>query len=497
MPRVPDAGRFTPTPVGKTSISFSISATLPVHPHARGEDLREIQKLNHNRFTPTPVGKTFAVVIGRPRLPVHPHARGEDEQMHVDVLLAVRFTPTHVGKTLSTCEHAEPSRFTPTRVGKTSTAAVACVDSCGSPPRAWGRQPYGHPATQQSSVHPHARGEDVRPTLAKHSCGSPPRTWGRREPALRARDHLSVHPHARGEDWRCLILSADCGSPPRTWGRHALAACGRALHRFTPTRVGKTTRDLDGMHRLAVHPHARGEDLLPRAARTRLLRGSPPRRGEDDITHTLEPARLTRFTPTHVGKTARRLLWRAFRAVHPHARGEDGLLACIVGLLIRFTPTHVGKTSSWPCRQTPWTRFTPTHVGKTLEEYIVSPATRFTPTRVGKTSTLASTTKPPQRFTPTPVGKTSWHGPGRRTSSRFTPTPVGKTELSRSSCAVNRFTPTHVGKTTPAKPERRATWRFTPTHVGKTWTKASRPDLATVHPHARGEDMSDAPCTVW
>ena len=153
--------------------------------------------------------------------------------------------------------------------------------------------------------------------------GSPPRPWGRRTIARSTRSRVrftptpvgttwksphqrpisSVHPHARGDDLSPLEhAKAVLGSPPRPWGRlRGESASTMRFLRFTPTPVG-TTRDVQFEAPAgAVHPHARGDDtedstlMLP-------LPGSPPRpwgRQRD-----LAGAELgLRFTPTPVGTT--------------------------------------------------------------------------------------------------------------------------------------------------------------------------------------------------
>ncbi len=92
----------------------------------------------------------------------------------------------------------------------------------GSPPRTWGR-----------------RNQKIRCGYCWF--GSPPRTWGRRIPSPRSllsfwftpthvgktgylrsqNSGTTVHPHARGEDVYCRARNSQVlGSPPRTWGRH-------------------------------------------------------------------------------------------------------------------------------------------------------------------------------------------------------------------------------------------------------------------------------------
>ena len=252
------------------------------------------------------------------------------------------------------------------------------------------------------------------------------------------------------------------------WGKLAPALeCG-ALLRFTPTRVGKT--------RCAQHPLHR----------------------------------TSRFTPTRVGKTAQVVsgvlrsggspprVWgkRGFsfrlvryRAVHPHACGENCSPRGILRAFFRFTPTRVGKTCAlwiaWQplpgspprvwgkllsgvCRPTDL-RFTPTRVGKTQEcADGLDCRTRFTPTRVGKTGGFDGGPVGGVRFTPTRVGKTRQLVRNLQRQLRFTPTRVGKTHiLLREPFEHRRFTPTRVGKTSDMQKHLRHQ-RFTPTRVGKT-----------------------------
>ena len=134
-------GRFTPTPVGKTSKVASAGIKTAVHPHACGENSRGSTVLaiaNGSpprlwgkpplatgtlpgwRFTPTPVGKT--------------------KFSELTLFGECRFTPTPVGKTF--CKHdlsGTLERFTPTPVGKT-----------------WS----GVAPEQYRTVHPHACGEN-------------------------------------------------------------------------------------------------------------------------------------------------------------------------------------------------------------------------------------------------------------------------------------------------------------------------------------------------
>ena len=212
-------------------------------------------------------------------------------------------------------------RFTPTHVGNTRWCEKAAA---GTP------------------VHPHARGEYAALNkAASRLIGSPPRTWGIRQCHGRRRTQCrftpthvgntrlsngsiiqgTVHPHARGEYAAVVgIARSSVGSPPRTWGIQHTSGYGNAPYRFTPTHVGNTLRRGWCHTREPVHPHARGEYVvpLPTAGATN---GSPPR------TWGIQEQRCGRhrrgrFTPTHVGNTSYSSLRRQAMAVHPHARGE-------------------------------------------------------------------------------------------------------------------------------------------------------------------------------
>jgi len=171
--------RFTPTCVGNTRSAFSASATAAVHPHVRGEYVRDCRAVNPDdgspprawgihpplmlppeaqRFTPTCVGNTRARIVGHWLTPVHPHVRGEYGQQGEDGNAECGSPPRAWGIRCSCRSSVRRSRFTPTCVGNTPPA----------PP------PIPAPA-----VHPHVRGEYG--VIANRCCpgyGSPPRAWG-------------------------------------------------------------------------------------------------------------------------------------------------------------------------------------------------------------------------------------------------------------------------------------------------------------------------------
>ena len=238
------------------------------------------------------------------------------------------------------------------------------------------------------AVHPHARGDDsTARSAAKGGAGSPPRAWGRR--ALLALQHRherftptrvgttprsappapawAVHPHARGDDViRPISKRAASGSPPRAWGRRCHQCQGRLRYRFTPTRVGTTFGRRPWGTCWAVHPHARGDDSGITAIDD-TFRGSPPRAWG----RRLRPGgtqRDRRFTPTRVGTTCLMAYYGSRGSVHPHARGDD-VTESVASTTARGSPPRAWGRLVQAFPFIPSLRFTPTRVGTTLREH--------------------------------------------------------------------------------------------------------------------------------
>ncbi len=213
-----------------------------VHPHLRGEYLRSLQQPRQRYwFTPTCVGNTHRFEPGRRLSSVHPHLRGEYSSF--------------------------------------SQLGESCP---GSPPPAWGIRWRG----VRSRI-PHR----FTPTCVGN-------TAGRRT----ARKVGSVHPHLRGEyDRRVGHCRAGHGSPPPAWGIQDAMTLGAVYVRFTPTCVGNTSTGDPPVYLLSVHPHLRGEYVLPLLL-NRPSAGSPPP-AWGILRAPLAPALASRFTPTCVGNT--------------------------------------------------------------------------------------------------------------------------------------------------------------------------------------------------
>ena len=133
-----------------------------------------------------------------------------------------------------------------------------------------------------SEKHPHVRGEDSSKTMStRRPLETPPRAWGRRSPVYRianfegntptcvgktlfsryARHTCKKHPHVRGEDTSITVRAIIVvETPPRAWGRRRKPGLTPRLSRNTPTCVGKTQTGVLKTGEIEKHPHVRGED---------------------------------------------------------------------------------------------------------------------------------------------------------------------------------------------------------------------------------------------
>ena len=320
---------------------------------------------------------------------------------------------------------------------------------------------------------------------------------------------MAVHPHACGENIdRHLQLGGNDrftptrvgktsrsygplahrrGSPPRVWGKLVNLSNYSRVWRFTPTRVGKTVFGGNTPASIAVHPHACGENALG-LIDTDGADGSPPRVW---------------------GK-----LWlpffRAFsRPVHPHACGENVLTLALRVAGLGSPPRVWGKLvlTVGPPRRV---RFTPTRVGKTVIWVTSSTNSTVHPHACGENDQVARQLTDQVRFTPTRVGKTArdsvlfdvlcgspprvWgklaQAVRRMGFVWFTPTRVGKTRLPQIPTAGKPVHPHACGENVQYLVVPRLTRRFTPTRVGKTRRPVVREHTRTVHPHACGENST-------
>ena len=212
------------------------------------------------------------------------------------------------------------------------------------PAHAGNRAPPGAVRAARA-VHPRARGEQsAAASKGSVTIGSSPRTrgtvtrnpmTGRRPrfiPAhagnsrcrIRPAGALPVHPRARGEQAVLLAMAADRpGSSPRTRGTVAMEHGKLVEERFIPAHAGNRRSTTHLRKTPPVHPRARGEQRWRRRAVMLCCGSSPRTRGTARI--TFGAGIHQRFIPAHAGNSSSAPAHAGTRAVHPRARGEQGL----------------------------------------------------------------------------------------------------------------------------------------------------------------------------
>ena len=172
-------------------------------PRAWGTPIRSPGGLSLLRFIPTCVGNTRGCCNTRHIRRVHPHVRGEHAPDWLWPWLASGSSPRAWGTRTDDDVNDVAIRFIPTCVGNTRRPGRSCVIS---------------------TVHPHVRGEHIK---------------------------------QEGDFYVCT------GSSPRAWGTRYASALRVTGCRFIPTCVGNTRSEGPRSARLTVHPHVRGEHVLP------------------------------------------------------------------------------------------------------------------------------------------------------------------------------------------------------------------------------------------
>ena len=232
--------------------------------------------------------------------------------------------------------------------------------------------------------------------------------------------------------------------------------------RFTPTHVGNTLELAYSAPKRAVHPHTRGEYIMP-ACTSLIEAGSPPH------TWGIQQAgygcvALLRFTPTHVGNTRLFSQQKAQPSVHPHTRGEYVGLACrpLNTAVHPHTRGEYPGRPKCPCEESG----SPPHTWGIL--------------------TLTMHYSLPGRFTPTHVGNTHVHV-GVSVPSAVHPHTRGEYVQLESFLSSLTGSPPHTWGIPTICIVGLLLIRFTPTHVGNTGDFLGELAPWEVHPHTRGE----------
>ncbi len=299
------------------------------------------------------------------------------------------------------------------------------------------------------------------------------------------------------------------GSSPRAWGTLGSGGVWMYLHRFIPTGVGNASRRARQGDSRTVHPHGRGE----RAAlyvETGGCYGSSPR-AWGTLTPQSSPSSAVRFIPSGVGIAATSSFTAAACPVHPHGRGErvqrpdvEGgrggssprawgtqTMDAITTTIRRFIPTGVGNAST-NRRPTPSTTVHPHGRGERVIEVLARMVVIGSSPRAWGTPSRAVPKRRKRRFIPTGVGNAP--SPGRRRSRRPVH-PHGRGERltvdllrRRASGSSPRAWGTRGGDE-----EGQGGRRFIPTGVGNARPPPPGATPPAVHPHGRGERVSDRP----
>ena len=527
----PAPGRFIPTPVGNASDAPARGRAPPVHPHARGERCKSANTstpqtgssprpwgTRHRsanpppglRFIPTPVGNASAMCSPSAPGSVHPHARGERSASTSASVLEAGSSPRPWGTLLAGHGHGEAVRFIPTPVGNAGWVAVPSnalpvhphargersaetfliARHAGSSPRPWGTRWRWGQSGWACSVHPHARGERQR-DLAPHGdgAGSSPRPWGTRDRCIHLFAGWRFIPTPVGN---AVSLASSVpvlfGSSPRPWGTHHEQRAPYPDERFIPTPVGNAAGSPAPWRRESVHPHARGERVqVPEPVK--LVTGSSPRPWG---THSAPPhgRRDGRFIPTPVGNAPQGQRIALGGPVHPHARGERGLLTADPDAGTGSSPRPWGTRS--PRRRAPGgCRFIPTPVGNAHPAQHRPTRAAVHPHARGERSTSARSHRHGIGSSPRPWGTPVALG-HRVAQHRFIPTPVGNAPRPPTPCTTSPVHPHARGERGRCDQEDHRADRFIPTPVGNAASGCSVLVSRSVHPHARGERSSSS-----
>ncbi len=256
----------------------------------------------------------------------------------------------------------------------------------------------------------------------------------------------------------------------------------------------------------AVHPHARGEHLSP-IAKIMGFNGSSPRPWGTHL-YVSELFQRGRFIPTPVGNTCPRSCCPMTGPVHPHARGEHGIIYALLDANFGSSPRPWGTPRS-AGGSSDDARFIPTPVGNTppftspWSGWTVHPHARGEHSRGTRRKGINTGSSPrpwgtqdleyllmrQRRFIPTPVGNTLRYS----ATSYFRavhPHARGEHEIAPD-CRdyVDGSSPRPWG-TRPYRQEHLVLGRFIPTPVGNTGSWWPEMNSNAVHPHARGEHES-------
>ena len=310
-----------PTRVGTSSAFQSIFFQFWDHPHACGDKaaLNALSKYSLGS-SPRVWGQASTTIVGISAIGIiptrvgtrqglkhfdtvaedHPHACGDKAFETVGLWKLEGSSPRVWGQVVFHLRSKPVHRIIPTRVG--TSFLVFCSEVF-------------------TKDHPHACGDKRATFLVRiPSLGSSPRVWGQGRVYIqicpdiriiptrvgtRSALHLYLrflrdHPHACGDKYPSKnMLCSHPGSSPRVWGQGLYIAAVRIFERIIPTRVG--TRVIADNNAIFPedHPHACGDKVVHRKAKSG-REGSSPRVWGQDADRLYQYDRI-RIIPTRVG----------------------------------------------------------------------------------------------------------------------------------------------------------------------------------------------------
>ena len=181
-------------------------------------------------------------------------------------------------------------------------------------------------------------------------------------------------------------------------------------------------------------------------------------RGEDEDPHWSGLG--DRNTPTCVGKTRTRPIWRCVREKHPHVRGEDSLFFTPM-FFFEETPPRAWGRPAVMYEDGTRERNTPTCVGKTLQEQCSLLGIQKHPHVRGEDATSFAIASPEAETPPRAWGR-PFHCLSHKIHLRNTPTCVGKTLRDYSLFLLSRQNniETSSFSDTSCSPDNSMSWRF-------------------------------------
>ena len=252
--------RFIPACAGNSGSGRTCTASAPVHPRVRGEQLvrRHLLRLEVGssprargtahvvgavpplgRFIPACAGNRRATIDAAANISVHPRVRGEQRMVLFMRTTGSGSSPRARGTGACLCRAGLVWRFIPACAGNRKTAATSSRATTVHP-RVRGEQRAGRKgAGMTDGSSPRARGTDPTPATCRARSRFIPACAGNSFVVTPDEPAFAVHPRVRGEQSRKPARSCPvAGSSPRARGTGTSTFLSRGVCRFIPACAG-------------------------------------------------------------------------------------------------------------------------------------------------------------------------------------------------------------------------------------------------------------------